>query len=105
MYTKDWVVKRLGGKEWGSIRSLIIDSTSRQLSYADVALTETNQVVRLPWSDLEVTHEGIFLKSTHIPLNTIMCSAQSASLDILKVPIRIPGKIGQRRPGISHLVP
>jgi hypothetical protein len=105
MSTEDWIVKKLGGEEWGSIRNLIIDSDSRQLSYADIALTQTNEVVRLPWTDLEITHEGIFLKPTHMPLNTATCSSHPTSLDILPVPIRVPGKIGQRRRNLSTSIP
>lgn len=102
MYTEDWVVKEPGGEEWGSIRNLIIDSKSRQLSYADVAVIQTNQVVRLPWTDIDVTPEGIFLKRTHTPLvNTAPSSSNPTSLDILPVPIRVPGKIGQRRRCLS----
>ncbi|HKN86851.1 MAG TPA: hypothetical protein VJV04_08335 [Nitrospiraceae bacterium] len=105
MYTEDWVVKKPGGEEWGSIRNLIIDPNSRQLSYADVAVIQTNQVVRLPWTDIEVTHEGIFLKRTHMPLlNTAPCPSIPTSLDILAVPIRVPGKIGQRRQCLSSPV-
>jgi hypothetical protein len=102
MSREDWVVKKLCGEEWGSIRNLIIDSDSRQLSYADVALTQTNEVVRLPWTDLEITHEGIFLKRAHSPyVNTATCFFHPTSLDILAVPIRVPGKIGQRRRNFS----
>jgi len=105
MYTEDWVVKKPGGEEWGSIRNLIIDSNSRELSYADIAVIQTNQVVRLPWAAMEVTHEGIFLKRTHTPLlNEAPYSSNPTSLDILAVPIRVPGKIGQRRQCVSTVI-
>jgi hypothetical protein len=97
-----WIVKKAGGEELGSIRKLIIDSNTRQLSYADVALTQTNQLVRLPWTELDVRHEGIFLKPTHLPLeNAVNCPSHAASLDVLEVPIRVPGKIGHSRRNIS----
>lgn len=102
MYTEDWVVKKPNGEEWGNIRNLIIDTNSRQLSYADVAVIQSNQLVRLAWTDIEVTHEGIFLKQAHLPLaNTMPCGSNPASLDILAVPTRVPGKIGQRRRFVS----
>jgi hypothetical protein len=105
MHTEEWIVKKPGGEKWGSIRNLIIDSNSRQLSYADVALIQTHQVIRLPWTNLEVTHEGIFLKRTYtLSVNTAPCSSNPTSLDILAVPIRVPGKIGQRRRGLSSSV-
>lgn len=97
-----WIVKNAGGEELGSIRKLIIDSNTRQLSYADVALTQTNQLVRLPWTELDVRHEGIFLKPTHLPLvNAVNCPSHAASLDVLEVPIRIAGKIGHSRRNLS----
>lgn len=98
MNSDTWVVKKAGGEELGSIRKLIIDSNTRQLSYADVALTQTNRLVRLPWSELDVRHEGIFLKPTHRPLRSAANSpSHGASLDVLEVPIRIAGKIGHSR--------
>lgn len=105
MYIGDWVVKKPSGEEWGSIRNLIIDSNSRELSYADVAVIQTNRMVRLPWTDMDITHEGIFLKRAPMPLlNTVPCSSNSTSLDILAVPIRVPGKIGQRRRCLSSAI-
>ena len=102
MYTGDWVVKKPSGEEWGSIRNLIIDSNSRELSYADVAVIQTNQLVRLPWTDMEVTHEGIFLKRAHVlSLDSARCASVPTSLDILAVPIPVAGKIGQRRGCLS----
>ena len=97
-----WMVKKAGGEELGCIRKLIIDSNTRQLSYADVALTHTNQLVRLPWTELDVRHEGIFLKPTHLPLvNAVNCPSHAASLDVLEVPIRVAGKIGHSRRNVS----
>ena len=105
MNMETWVVKKAGGEELGYIRKLIIDSKTRQLSYADVALTQTSQLVRLPWTELEVRHEGIFLKSAHVAFeNAMNCPshpAHPASRDVLEVPIRVPGKIGQSRQSLS----
>ena len=51
MNTQTWTVKKPGGEDLGCIRKLIIDSHTRQLTFADIALTQTNQLVRLPWTD------------------------------------------------------
>jgi len=102
MHTEDWIVKKRGGEKWGRIRNLIIDSNSRQLAYADVTVIQTNQLVRLPWTDMEVTHEGIFLKRAHVlSLDSARCASVPTSLDILAVPIPVAGKIGQRRGCLS----
>ena len=93
-----WVVRKAGGEELGSIRKLIIDSKTRQLSYADVTLTRTNQLVRLPWTELDIRHEGIFLKPTHRPLvNALNCPSHATSLEVLEVPRKMAGKIGHSR--------
>ncbi len=102
MNLDNWTVKRAGGEELGCIRKLMIDTNTRQLSYADVALTHTNRLVRLPWTELDVRHDGIFLKSTRMPLVTATSPSPDAdTLDILDVPTRVPGKIGQSRHTLS----
>ena len=102
MNQDNWTVKRVGGEELGCIRKLMIDAHTRQLSYADVVLTDTNRLVRFPWAEFDVRHDGIFLKSTRMPLATATHPSLSTdTLEILDVPTRIPGKIGQRRHTLS----
>lgn len=98
MSAQTWKVKKVGGQDVGYIRKLIIDSHTRQLRYADVALTQTNQLVRVPWEELDVRHDGIFLKLDDLPLTPPMPHSHNVnSLDTLEVPIPIQGKIGQSR--------
>lgn len=98
MKTETWTVKKTGGEELGYIRKLIIDSNTRELSYADVALAQSNRIVRLPWTEFDVRHEGIFLKSADASLmKAVSPSLASPALEFLDVPMSIPGKIGQSR--------
>jgi len=99
MNTQTWTVKKPGGEDLGCIRKLIIDSHTRQLTFADIALTQTNQLVRLPWTELEARQDGIFLKLNEASLGTAVASpaTETTSLDTLEVPIQVPGKIGQSR--------
>jgi hypothetical protein len=102
MHLKSWIVKKAGGEDWGCIKKLLIDSRTRQLSYADVALNQNNQIVRVPWSELEVRQEGIFLKAMDLPpVSATNCSSPFSSLDILEVPTHVAGKIGQSRRSLS----
>ncbi|WP_447986201.1 hypothetical protein [Nitrospira sp. Nam74] len=102
MNTDNWIVKKAGGEEFGSIRKLIIDSNTRELSYADVMLAQTNELVRLPWTELDVRHEGIFLKPTHLPVeNDVNAPSHPGSLDVLDIPIKMAGKIGHSRRALS----
>jgi hypothetical protein len=61
MNTDTWVVRTLGGEEWGFIKRLIIDPITRQIKEADIILAETGKVVRIPWDNLDLQSEGIRL--------------------------------------------
>ena len=61
MSTKNWIVKPLGGEEWGFVKRLVLDSVTRQISHADVIFSETGRLIRIPWENFEVRDEGITL--------------------------------------------
>ncbi|MGQ0810611.1 MAG: hypothetical protein ACT4OO_05225 [Nitrospiraceae bacterium] len=61
MSTENWIVKTLGGEEWGFIKRLIIDSATRQISHADVILADTGRLMRIPWEHFELQNEGFRL--------------------------------------------
>ena len=61
MSTENWIVKTLGGEEWGFVKRLIINSVTKQISHADVTLSDTGQLIRIPWERFEVRDEGIIL--------------------------------------------
>jgi hypothetical protein len=61
MSTENWIVKTLGGAEWGLVKRLVLDSVTRQISHADVILSETGRLIRIPWESFEVRDEGIRL--------------------------------------------
>ena len=60
-----WTVKNLKGKKLGSIKKLIIDSTTRQIAYADVTVGDGPHTIRIPWRLLVINKHGILLKATH----------------------------------------
>jgi hypothetical protein len=62
MSTESWIVKTLGGDEWGFVKRLIINSVTRQISHADVIVAATGRLIRLPWESFEVRTEGIKLR-------------------------------------------
>jgi hypothetical protein len=62
MNTSTWVVRTLGGEEWGFIKRLILDPVTRQIKEADVILAETGKSLRIPWDNLDLHSEGIRLR-------------------------------------------
>jgi len=80
MDVQQWVVKKPGGEEWGLIKRLIIDSSTRQISYADVSLVESGGVVRVPWESFEVRNELITLTIPEGQVHESMVSAPSMRL-------------------------
>lgn len=61
MSAESWIVKTLAGEEWGFVKRLILDSVTRQISYADVILSGTGRLIRIPWESFEVQNDGIKL--------------------------------------------
>jgi hypothetical protein len=76
MGAEQWIVKTLTGEEWGLIKRLIFDAASRQISHADVILSDTGRLVRVPWESFEVQNEWIKLS---IPEGTVNAGELTAS--------------------------
>jgi hypothetical protein len=64
MHDDTWAIKNPRGEKVGTIKKLIIDSKTRQITYADLALSESNHVVRIPWSMITVKSHDLFLSLT-----------------------------------------
>ena len=62
MNSNTWVVRTLGGEEWGFIKRLIIDPMTRQIKETDVILAKTGKVIRISWDNLDLQSEGIRLR-------------------------------------------
>ena len=61
MGAEHWIVKKPCGEEWGLIKRLIIDPATRQISFVDVILGNTGQLVRVRWESFDVEKKGITL--------------------------------------------
>ncbi|NWF74654.1 MAG: PRC-barrel domain-containing protein [Nitrospirae bacterium] len=61
MGAEHWIVRKPSGEEWGIIKRLIIDSTTRQITYADVILGETGRLIQVPWESFTVQKEWLIL--------------------------------------------
>jgi len=61
MGSDKWIVNNRAGEEWGLITRLILDSVTRQISYADVVVIQTGHVARIPWDGFEIRDQGITL--------------------------------------------
>lgn len=62
MSIQAWIVKSGSGTDWGLIKRLIIDQTTRQISYVDLVVVHTGKIVRLPWDTFEIRSEEITLR-------------------------------------------
>ncbi len=62
MSTEHWIVKTVGGDEWGFVKRLILNPGTRQISHADVIVADTGRMIRLPWESFDVAKEGIRLR-------------------------------------------
>jgi hypothetical protein len=76
--TQTWIVKNGIGADWGLIKRLIIDRQSRQISYVDLVVVHTGEVVRLPWDTFEIRNEDIRLR-----ISEAQASARSARVSEL----------------------
>jgi hypothetical protein len=61
MSTESWMVRTSGGEEWGFIKRLILDPVTNRIRNADVILTASGKIIRLPWDSFELRQEGIRL--------------------------------------------
>jgi hypothetical protein len=75
-----WIVRKPSGEEWGIIKRLIIDSTTKQIKCADVILGETGRVVQVPWESFTVQKEWIILSVLEERANTPVMDASRSRL-------------------------
>ena len=76
MGAEHWIVRKPSGEEWGIIKRLIINSTTKQISSADVILGETGRVVQIPWESFQLQKEGIVLS---LPEATVYVGAKDTT--------------------------
>lgn len=78
MNAEHWIVKKPSGEEWGLIKRLVIDPSTRQITYADVVLCDTGRLLRVPWENFEVQKERITLSSPEGQLRACVMRATGA---------------------------
>lgn len=70
MSAEHWIVRKPSGEEWGIIRRLIIDSTTRQITSVVVILGESGRNIQVPWESFTVQKEWITLSVPEGRVNT-----------------------------------
>ena len=98
MDSGSWTVKTSGGEEFGHITKLIIDPTTRQVSYADIALADGHHIVRVPWKELEVKHDGIFLRVPPVRLPVRETFSNGQPLVTLEISKPVLGRVRHSKP-------
>ena len=83
MVAQNWIIKNGGGRDWGLIKRLVIDSGTRQINYADVFVIHTGHIARIPWDSFEICNEVIRLRipEAHITAQGIP-SSETATGDV-----------------------
>jgi hypothetical protein len=61
MALENWIVRNRIGEKLGLVRKLILDPRTGQVTHAEVALSPTETVVRVPWTALELGSDGLVL--------------------------------------------
>lgn len=78
--SEHWIVKKSTGEDWGTIKKLIIDPTSRQITHADVILSHTGRLIRVPWSSFDIYLHCILLKKPEEELEATFLRASGSGL-------------------------
>jgi hypothetical protein len=103
-----WTVKNVRGKKLGWIKKLIIDSTARQIAYADLVVGDGPHIIRIPWRVFAINKDGILLKATQEELADALCPDYSTAIPgavALKVAMAPSGRPHQRRTANSAQSP
>ena len=66
-----WVVTTGRGEEWGCIKRLILDSSTKQICHADVVVADSGDIVRISWDELELQEQGFRLNSARGELDSV----------------------------------
>ena len=77
MRSEHWIVSKPSGEEWGIIKRLIINSTTKQITHADMIVGDTGDLVRITWQSFNVQKERIILS---IPEGRVNTPAMDATL-------------------------
>lgn len=68
MNSEQWEVKNRKKEKWGSIKKLIINPATRRIVSADVVLTRTDRLLRVPWENFTIIRDNIVLR---VPENQV----------------------------------
>jgi hypothetical protein len=69
MGAENWIVTKPSGEEWGIIKRLLINPTTKQITFADVILGETGRLVQVPWENFHLQKRRITLSVPEGKLN------------------------------------
>ncbi|WHZ15109.1 MAG: hypothetical protein OJF52_001950 [Nitrospira sp.] len=86
MKSEHWAVKTRDMEIWGNIKRLVIDPVTRRIVSADVLLSNSGRLLRVPWENFRIVHQDIILR---VPEN--------------QVHVAIPKSQSQRSPGRNDL--
>ncbi len=80
MSAENWIVTKPNGEQWGIIKRLFIDPTTKQITFADVILGETGRLVQIPWENFHVQKQRITVVVPEGKLNGSVRDARRTGL-------------------------
>jgi PRC-barrel domain len=99
-----WMLKRPSGEQWGTIKRLIIDSATRQITYADVIVGDTGELLRIPWDRFQIGRHWISLNMPEGSVHaTIANEKRLNGMAMVAIDVRPSSVQSQRRPVGSGL--
>ncbi|MEO8327107.1 MAG: hypothetical protein ABI618_14730, partial [Nitrospirota bacterium] len=57
---------------WGNIKRLVIDPTTRRIVSADVLLSNSGRLLRLPWENFRIVRQDIILRVSESEVNAVI---------------------------------
>ena len=68
------------GEVWGTLRRLLIDHTTKQVIGADVVLTSSGRLVRVPWDHFEFSGNTIVVNRDQSQMQVTIMRASDSGL-------------------------
>jgi len=72
MKNEPWAVKTRDKETWGNIKRLVIDPATKRIVAADVLLSHSGRLLRVPWENFRIVHQDIILR---VPTNQVPAAA------------------------------
>jgi PRC-barrel domain. len=77
MKNEHWAVKTRDRETWGNIKRLVIDPVTRRIISADVLLSNSGRLLRVPWENFRIIRQDIILRVPENQVHAAILKSQS----------------------------